>query len=216
MTTPLAGLNVIEFADSIASRYCGHLFAAHGANIVQIGAPDVAGVGYGGAASKAYAAWLDAGKHGAADFDAASRACGGKIDLVITGLDAATVTAADHAIERGGHKQAVRIGMTWFAPDGPYTKWVGSDAIIQAMSAVSYVTGAKDGMPMLPRGHAPQVVAGATAYIAALGAIIGRDAGWRGTRVRVGRRDRSASSPAAPSAAATAAHHVGSGLERRI
>jgi crotonobetainyl-CoA:carnitine CoA-transferase CaiB-like acyl-CoA transferase len=183
MTTPLAGLNVIEYADSVASRYCGRLFAAHGANVVQIGIPDVAAAGYGGAASKAYAAWLDSGKRGAADFDAASRACGGKIDLVITGLDAATITVADQAIEGGGHKHAVRVGMTWFAPDGPYAKWIGSDAIIQAMSAVAYVTGAKDGMPMLPRGHAPQVVTGATAYIAALGAIIGRDAGWRGRRI---------------------------------
>ena len=85
--------------------------------------------------------------------------------------------------EKGSFKRAVRVGMTWFAPDGPYAKWVGSDAIIQAMSAVSYATGAKDGMPMLPRGHAPQVVAGATACIAALGAIIGRDAGWRGRRI---------------------------------
>ena len=183
MTTPLAGLNVIEYADGVASRYCGHLFAANGASVVQIGKPDVASAGYGGAASRAYADWLDAGKGYAVDFAAAARTCDGKVDLVIAGLDALTITAADQAIEQGASKRAIRVGMTWFAPDGPYAKWVGSDAIIQAMSAVSYATGAKDGMPMLPRGHAPQVVAGATAYIAALGAIIGRDAGWRGRRI---------------------------------
>jgi crotonobetainyl-CoA:carnitine CoA-transferase CaiB-like acyl-CoA transferase len=183
MTNPLGGLNVIEYGDSVASRYCGHLFAANGADVNQIGTPDVANAGYGGAASRAYADWLDAGKRRVTDFAAAARACDGKVDLIIAGLDAATITAADQAIGRGGHKQAVRIGMTWFAPDGPYARWVGSDAIIQAMSAVSYATGAKDGLPMLPRGHAPQVVAGATAFIAGLGAVIGRDAGWRGRRI---------------------------------
>ena len=92
MTTPLAGLNVIEYADGVASRYCGHLFAANGANVMQVGKPDVAGVGYGGAASQAYADWLDAGKSRVGDFGAAVRACDGKIDLVIAGLEAATIS----------------------------------------------------------------------------------------------------------------------------
>ena len=53
------------------------------------------------------------------------------------------------------------------------------------MSAVAYATGAKDGPPMLPRGHAPQVIGGATAFIAAVGAILGRQNGWRGRKIDV-------------------------------
>ena len=38
---------------------------------------------------------------------------------------------------------------------------------------------------MLPRGHAPQTIAGATAFIAALGALFGRQSGWRGRTIDV-------------------------------
>jgi crotonobetainyl-CoA:carnitine CoA-transferase CaiB-like acyl-CoA transferase len=183
MTTPLAGLNVIEYAGGVATRYCGHLFAANGASVRQVGAPDANGLGFGGAASAAYALWLDGGKQRVHDFPAAIRQYNDAVDLVIAGQDVATIAAADDALARGAFKKAVRIGVTWFAPDGPYANWVGSDAAVQAMSAVAYATGAKDGAPMLPRGHAPQIISGATAFIAGLAAVLGRNAGWRGRRV---------------------------------
>src|SRR5438477_3337221 len=183
MASPLAGLRVIEYAGGVATRYCGHLFVANGATVVQIGPPSESSVGFGGEATEAYAQWLDAGKVRVENFAAACSRCVGLADLVIAGQDAITITAADEALRTGGLNDTIRIGMTWFAPDGPYADWIGTDAVIQAMSAVCYGTGAKDGAPMLPRGHAPQVIGGATAFIAGLGAVIGRDAGWHGRGV---------------------------------
>ncbi len=183
MTRPLTGLTVLEYPSAVATRYCGHVFAAHGATVVQIGRVNETGVGYGGAASAAYARWLDADKRRVDDFATAIRACDGGIDLVIAGQDAATIAAADEAMRAGGLVNTIRVGVTWFAPDGPYAAWTGSDAVIQAMSGVSYATGPKDGAPILPRGHAPQVVAGATAFVAGLAALLGRDTGWRGRRI---------------------------------
>ncbi len=183
MSNPLAGLTVVEFPGSVATRYCGRLLAGHGARVMQAGAPSARGIGYGGAASEAYAAWLDGGKRQAPDLPAAIAAAGGKIDLVVAGLDAASIAAADAAIRANALEGAIRVGITWFAPDGPYAQWAGSDAIVQAMSGVAYPTGAIDGTPMLPRGHAPQVIAGTTAFTAGLAAVIGRDAGWRGRRI---------------------------------
>lgn len=174
MPGPLAGLTVLEMPSGVANRYCGKLFAKHGATVLQLGAPDMTGVGYGGKASEAYAVWLDHGKKRVDSFAAA-----GKVDLIIAGQSAVDVASADAALRA----DTIRVGITWFASDGPYRDWTGSDAVIQAMSGVAYVTGPKDGTPMLPRGHAPQVVAGATAFIAALGAIIGRDNGWTGRRI---------------------------------
>lgn len=184
MDNALADLTIIEIPGGVATRYCGHLFAAHGATVLQAGAPVETAVGYGGAGSQAYARWLDAGKQRIdGDLaDALRRA--GKADLVIAGQARAAVTDAD-VVLRSGAYDALRLGLTWFAMDGPYRDWVGSDAIIQAMSAVAYATGAKDGLPMLPRGHAPQVIGGATAFIAALGAILGRQNGWRGRTIDV-------------------------------
>jgi len=174
MVAPLSGLRVLEMPGGVATRYCGRLFAKHGATVLQLGAPDETGVGYGGKASEAYAVWLDHGKQRVDTIAAA-----GELDLIIAGLTTEDIAAADAA--RG--PDTIRVGLTWFAPDGPYRDWTGSDAVIQAMSGVAYATGPKNGAPMLPRGHAPQVVAGATAFIAALGAIIGRDNGWTGRRI---------------------------------
>lgn len=174
MVAPLTGLRVLEMPGGVATRYCGRLFAKHGATVLQLGAPHDTGVGYGGKASEAYAVWLDHGKRRVDSIDAA-----GTLDLIIAGQSAAVIAAADAARAA----DTIRVGLTWFASDGPYRDWTGSDAVIQAMSGVAYATGPKDGAPMLPRGHAPQVVAGATAFIAALGAIIGRDNGWSGRRI---------------------------------
>ncbi|OKO87618.1 hypothetical protein AC629_13180 [Bradyrhizobium sp. NAS80.1] len=167
----------------MATRYCGRLFAAHGATVVQAGTPDLTGTGYGGAASDAYARWLDHGKMTVDSGSAAFRHCSDKVDLIIAGQDRSAIEAADAAIRQSPGEAAVRVGLTWFATDGPYADWVGSDAVIQAMSAVAYATGAKDRAPMLPRGHAPQIVAGATAFVAGLAGVIGRSVGWRGRRI---------------------------------
>src|SRR5262245_31491054 len=182
MESAISGLTIIEMPGGVATRYCGHLFAAHGASVFQVGGRKETGIGYGGAGSAAYGRWLDSGKQRIDRFaDAPSK----KIDLVIAGQDAAAVVAADDALRSAGLNNVIRLGLTWFATEGPYRDWAGSDAVIQAMSAVAYATGAKDGAPMLPRGHAPQVIAGATAFIAALGAILGRRNGWRGRTIDV-------------------------------
>ena len=179
----LAGVCVIEQPDSVAIRYAGHLLAALGARVLQAGVPEATGVGYGGAASTAYAAWLDAGKQVCADLPAALAAAPA-VQLVIAGPWAAQVEAADAALQALS-AAPLRLGLTWFASDGPYRDWAGSDAVIQAMSGVAFATGPVDGGPMLPRGHAPQVVAGVTACIAALGALLGRRRGWAGRHVDV-------------------------------
>src|SRR5436190_8947095 len=155
MDKALSGLTIVEIPGGVATRYCGHLFAAHGATVLQAGDPSAAGIGYGGAGSDAYARWLDAGKTRVASF---AEAAGKQVDLVIAGQDHASVTAADAALQKAG-SGAIRLGLTWFAKQGPYRDWTGTDAVIQAMSAVAYATGPKDGAPMLPRGHAPQTIA---------------------------------------------------------
>ena len=59
MRAPLADLTIIEMAGDIATRYCGKLFAAHGARVIALGARRDDQLGYGGASAAAYAAWLD-------------------------------------------------------------------------------------------------------------------------------------------------------------
>ena len=90
MKTALSGLTIVEIPAGVAARYCGRLFAAHGATVLQFGEPPEQGVGYGGAGSDAYARWLDAGKRRIGKLADAPKA-----DLVISGQTPAEVAAAD-------------------------------------------------------------------------------------------------------------------------
>src|SRR5689334_21622046 len=112
MDSALSGLTVIEIPGGVATRYCGHLFAAHGATVLQLGRPSQAGVGYGGAGSEAYAAWLDGGKQ---PIDSYADAASHRIALVIAGQDSASVAAADAAMRTSGLDSAIRLALTWFA-----------------------------------------------------------------------------------------------------
>ena len=182
MSGLLDGLTVIEMPGGVAPRYCGRLFAEHGATVIQAGHPSEAGIGFGGEASEAYAHWLDHRKWREADLASALRSAGGQAALVLAGQTAEAIADCDARLAAKG-QAPLRVGITWFAPDGPYARWSGNDALIQAMSGVAYATGPVDGVPLLPRGHAPGVVAGAAAFSAALAAVLGRDAGWSGQRI---------------------------------
>ena len=124
----LAGLTVLEYPDSVAIRYCGQLFAAHGAHVIQTAAPSIAGMGYGGAASEAFAAWLDHGKlrHGTSVSERA--------DLVISGRSPS-----------GTFSGALHLALPWFNSRGPYRDWYGTDALIQALSGVAFAVGPTEG-----------------------------------------------------------------------
>ena len=177
MTAPLSDLIVAEISGDIATRYCGKLFAEHGARVIQTYQPDNAHAGYGGAATEAYAAWLDNGKERAAALPA-----GIEPDLVIAGQMPDDIARAE-TFAAGFRRRPLLLTLTWFGTGGPYASWKGSDGVIQAMTGVSYAFGPVEGPPVLPQGHAPQIVAGATGLIAALAALIGRRQGHTMDRV---------------------------------
>src|SRR5690242_8550825 len=110
MDKALSGLTIVEVPGGVATRYCGHLFAAHGATVLQVGVPAAAAIGYGGAGSAAYARWLDAGKTRVASLaDAFVK----PVDLLIAGQDHASVAAVDTALQKTA-SGAIRLGLTWF------------------------------------------------------------------------------------------------------
>ncbi|MFT3977859.1 MAG: hypothetical protein QM688_12215, partial [Sphingomonas bacterium] len=73
---PLQGISLVILNMSIAARYCGRLFAAFGADVVQpvpeAGADRL--LGYGGLAGEAFGRWLDQGKRLVARSDAEAAA----------------------------------------------------------------------------------------------------------------------------------------------
>ncbi len=179
MSAPLADLSVLELSGDIATRYCGKMFAAHGARVVSAYAPANGRLAYGGASAEAYAAWLDVGKEMAGAIPA-----GFAPDVVIAGQNLSDIAAAERIVA-GLPGRPLLVGLTWFGAVGPRAGWHGSDGIVQALSGVAYMIGPREGPPMLPQGHAPQVVAGGTAFIGAMGALMGRRNGHATRRVDV-------------------------------
>ncbi|HLZ83569.1 MAG TPA: CoA transferase [Caulobacteraceae bacterium] len=166
MGEPLAGLRVLEHSGDVATRYCGRLFAAGGAQVVRIGPSDDSRLGYAGEAGRAYGAWLDQRKSVIDDAAAES-----PFDLIIAGQDRGDVAAAE-AFRAARPERPSLLALTWFDPQGPYGAWRGTDEIIQALCGLAFAFGEAEGPPMLSQGHAAQVVGGLIAYNAALAALL--------------------------------------------
>jgi crotonobetainyl-CoA:carnitine CoA-transferase CaiB-like acyl-CoA transferase len=165
---PLSHLRVLELPGGVATRYCGRLFAQLGATVTAAGPDQDAEPGRTAGAGGAYAQWLDAGKQRA---PAAARAVA-HADLVIAGQDEGAVAQARELIAAAGSPAPSLLAIRWFDPRGPYGRWHGGDEVILALSGVAYGFGLPEGPPMLARGHAPQVVAGVTAFTAGLAALL--------------------------------------------
>ena len=164
---PLSHLRVLELPGGVATRYCGRLFAQLGATVMAAGPDRDAEPGLAGAAG-AYAQWLDAGKQ---PVPAAARAVA-HADLVIAGQDEGMVAQSRELIAAAGSPRPSLLAIRWFDPRGPYGRWHGCDEVICALSGIAYSFGTPQGPPTLARGHAPQVVAGVTAFTAGVAALL--------------------------------------------
>lgn len=168
----LQGITVVENGNDPGIRYCGRLLSVLGAKVVRIGR----------AGETAFDLWLDEGKDVAADIDAAFAATEGQPDIVLAGQTPEQVRDLD---ARLGLRDTLRAGLTWFGMTGPYANWRGDDAIIHALSGIAWGFGEKNGPPTLPQGRSPQIIAGATLYIATLAALWQRRSGKGPSKVDV-------------------------------
>jgi crotonobetainyl-CoA:carnitine CoA-transferase CaiB-like acyl-CoA transferase len=165
---PLAGVTVLEAAAAAGARYCGRLLSVLGAEVVRIGPAPAPG----DPGQAAFGAWLDEGKAEADGFAAGLARLGRAPDLVVAGQTPAQVAATDAELRARG-LAPLRLGLTWFGETGPYAGWSGDDALIQALTGLAAGFGAADGPPMLPQGRAPQLIGGATLFLAGLAALWG-------------------------------------------
>ena len=164
----LAGLTVIEIGRDVGVRYCGRLFVALGARVLQGTEPgDDADLGYGGAFGQAYGRWLDQRKVRLPPSGLLDQPC----RLVIGGQDPEALAEAER-IAVDHPDRPLLLHLAWFDPAGPYGAWTASDEVIAALNGVAYAFGEAAGPPMLAQGHAFQVTAGLTAFNAALGALL--------------------------------------------
>lgn len=166
MDRPLAGLRILEASGEVAVRFCGRLFAQLGAEVVTAAVHDDRRIGYAAGAGRGYGRWLDQDKRPAANDEP-----WGGFDLVIAGQDGAAVAAAEARAAREAEPPPL-LALTWFAAQGPYADWRGTDEVIAALNGLAYAFGPVEGPPTLAQGHGPQLTAGLTAFNAAAAALL--------------------------------------------
>ena len=189
----LGDIRALELPGDVATRYCGRLLARLGADVaVQTGANggDFSR-GTTPEAGAAYGHWLDAGKRtirlplaGAATAAAVADDDAG-FDVVIAGLDPATVAAGEALAGRLEPSPAMLVAISWFSRGGPYEDWTGNDALIEAVNGSAYSFGPSQGPPLLAQGHAPQLIAGANVCNVTLAALLNGDPSRRPRRIDI-------------------------------
>jgi crotonobetainyl-CoA:carnitine CoA-transferase CaiB-like acyl-CoA transferase len=109
-----------------------------------------------------YAAYLNAGKRAiSTEHDV------GDVDLVVIGEDTADVACPFTA-------RIASLTLSWFGTDGPYGNWHGSELTVQALTGLLHPVGPIDGPPMYPGPHHATTLAGTSAYVAGMAALLGR------------------------------------------
>ncbi len=160
MTTPLAGLKVLELARVLAGPWAGQVLADLGATVIKVEAPigDETRTWGAPAAPDGTAAYFHScnrGKHSIAlDFRneddlALVQELAADADVVIENfkVDGLKKFGLDYESMKAQNPAIIYCSITGFGQDGPYAHRAGYDFIIQAMSGIMDITGDPDGPP---------------------------------------------------------------------
>ena len=185
----LTGLKVLDVAGTIASGYCGKLFADHGAEVVNVEPPE-AGFdtrrerpfipGVRAPENSALHAYLSTNKKSVAlDVDAEPE----RLARLATArlAEDGVVVLDDGRFDYGAFAavapNVVVSTITWFGRDGPYADFKGSGAVCWSLGGMVRNVGPEEGPPLVPAGCGAEIVGGLTAYIGTLGQVIARQMG---------------------------------------
>lgn len=186
MTTPLAGLRVLELARILAGPWAGQLLADLGADVIKVEAPEGDDTRRWGPPfigdTAAYFHAANRGKRSiVADFRkpgdlARVKALAHDADVVIEnfklgglakfGLDAGSLAAANPGL--------VYCSITGFGQTGPYAMRPGYDYLVQGMGGIMSLTGEPDGPPQKMGVAFADIFTGLYATVAIQAALIRR------------------------------------------
>ena len=186
MTTPLAGLRVLELARILAGPWAGQLLADLGADVIKVEAPEGDDTRRWGPPfigdTAAYFHAANRGKRSiVADFRKAGdlarvKALAHGADVVIEnfklgglakfGLDAGSLAVANPGL--------VYCSITGFGQTGPYAMRPGYDYLVQGMGGIMSLTGEPDGPPQKMGVAFADIFTGLYATVAIQAALIRR------------------------------------------
>ena len=181
----LHGIKVIDLAGTVATGYCGKLFADQGADVLLVEPPEGCptrrlppfATGVPAPEASGMHAYLSANKRSVVCPDhAALMALAEGAALVIDdrpGRDRLLTLGQLESCSADG----VLLSITWFGQTGPYRDYAGSDGVCQALTSQIDWLGDPDGPPVIPGGYQAQIIAGMTAFVASMGQILARELG---------------------------------------
>jgi crotonobetainyl-CoA:carnitine CoA-transferase CaiB-like acyl-CoA transferase len=189
----LEGITVIDIGGTVATGYCGKLFADHGARVIDVESPAGAATrslapfvpGAAPHESSALHRWLSTNKSSVV-LDLDSRE--GRDALARLAAGATVLLSAD--AQRGRpvelpDSNLVHSSITWFGRSGPYVDWAGSDAVVFSLIGMVRGIGSPDAPPLLPSGYQAQIIGGLTAFIGTLSHVLARELGNAADKVRL-------------------------------
>lgn len=167
----LGGLRVVDLAGSVATTYAGKLFRDYGAEVINVEPPQGfptrhLGPFVPGTGRSALHGYLNAGKLSVSD---AHR------DAALAGAD--LVLLDDPAAQPPLPDSLSTCTVSWFGRSGPWRDYRGSDAVIHALNGMMRNIGDPDGPPLIPSGYQAQIIGGVSAFIGALGHLLGQALG---------------------------------------
>ena len=178
----LAGIKVLDVAVTIATGYCGKLFADHGALVINV---EPADGGFATRREPPFIPGVEAPENSALHTYLSTNKASVTVDVQSEALaelahDAAVVLD-DGAFETADFSAAspnvVLSTITWFGRTGPYADYSGSGAVCWALAGMVKNVGRAEGPPLVAAGCGAEIVGGLTAYIGTLGQMLAREMG---------------------------------------
>ncbi len=200
--TALAGLRVVDLGGDVAGAWCARLFAAFGADVIRVEAPDASDplrragpfdAPNDTAETRAPHLYLNAGKRSLAlDIgDAQGRALLQRLiaraDVLVETLDPERRAALDLDPAATGerHPSLIHVSITPFGLDGPYARFRATPMISAALGGYMYIGGSPDRQPLANLSPQPDCMAGLHGFVGAMAALRHRDSSGRGQHVEI-------------------------------
>ena len=199
---PLADINVVEVADSVAGAFCGRMLAAFGARVIKIERPPHGSwtryaephlQGYDPPESGALFLFDNMGKESVALDWTSAEGKAALLDLVRNadvliddwqpqtrrelGIDADTLQALNPML--------VNLSITPFGLTGPYADWQSNPLVSLALGGYLYLSGEEDREPLMLPGYQAQRLTAMKGYAGIMLALRAREMTGRGMPVEV-------------------------------
>lgn len=190
MTTPLAGIRVVELARILAGPWAGQTLADLGADVIKVEAPEGDDtrrwgppfIERDGDKTAAYFYATNRGKRSiTCDFRTAEgqevvRQLVAGADVVIENFKVGGLAkyGLDYASLQAVNPRLIYCSITGFGQTGPYAHRAGYDFIIQGMAGVMSVTGEPGGQPQKVGVAVTDIFTGVYAATAVLAALVQR------------------------------------------